>query len=91
MREWVEAVRSDVDMVVKAKARTKSKFPIERSTSRSRLGVSFEVYDDIRMEAAAVANHRIQLKYSKERKVGEGTYAVVYLGESSKSQGPAAS
>lgn len=33
------------------------------------------------MEAAAVANSRIQAKYSKERKVGEGTYAVVYLGQ----------
>ncbi|GAA5823668.1 hypothetical protein JCM10212_007091 [Sporobolomyces blumeae] len=32
------------------------------------------------MEAAAEANLAIQRKYSKDKKVGEGTYAVVYLG-----------
>ncbi|KAK4049128.1 TFIIH complex serine/threonine-protein kinase subunit kin28 [Microbotryomycetes sp. JL201] len=33
------------------------------------------------MQAAEEANERIQSKYSKDRKVGEGTYAVVYLGK----------
>jgi len=33
-----------------------------------------------RMEAAEHENQRIMRKYSKETKVGEGTYAVVYLG-----------
>ncbi|KAL8279956.1 hypothetical protein RQP46_007537 [Phenoliferia psychrophenolica] len=33
------------------------------------------------MEAAEVANAQIQARYSKEKKVGEGTYAVVYLGK----------
>lgn len=33
------------------------------------------------MEAAESANLAIAAKYSKDRKVGEGTYAVVYLGE----------
>lgn len=33
------------------------------------------------MEAAEKANLIIASKYSKERKVGEGTYAVVYLGK----------
>ncbi|KAK4705978.1 cyclin-dependent kinase 7, partial [Phenoliferia sp. Uapishka_3] len=33
------------------------------------------------MEAAEVANAQIQARYSKEKKVGEGTYAVVYLGQ----------
>ncbi|KAM0752429.1 Pkinase-domain-containing protein [Meredithblackwellia eburnea MCA 4105] len=32
------------------------------------------------MEAAKEANDLIQKKYSKDKKVGEGTYAVVYLG-----------
>jgi hypothetical protein len=34
------------------------------------------------MEAAGEANNAIQAKYSKDKKVGEGTYAVVYLGQS---------
>ncbi|GAA5902496.1 hypothetical protein JCM5296_006433 [Sporobolomyces johnsonii] len=33
------------------------------------------------MEAAAEANAALQRKYSKDKKVGEGTYAVVYLGK----------
>ena len=37
-----------------------------------------------RMEAAALANLTIQQKYSKDKKVGEGTYAVVYLGKEIK-------
>ena len=41
------------------------------------------------MEAAAVANELIASKYSKERKVGEGTYAVVYLGNHTLSLHPA--
>lgn len=32
------------------------------------------------MEAASLLNLSIQQKYSKDKKVGEGTYAVVYLG-----------
>lgn len=32
------------------------------------------------MEAAEAANLAIQQRYSKDKKVGEGTYAVVYLG-----------
>jgi len=36
------------------------------------------------MEAAALANLTIQQKYSKDKKVGEGTYAVVYLGKEIK-------
>jgi len=36
------------------------------------------------MEAAAQANLTIQQKYSKDKKVGEGTYAVVYLGKEIK-------
>lgn len=32
------------------------------------------------MEAAEAANAAVQRRYSKEKKVGEGTYAVVYLG-----------
>ncbi|BGP17384.1 hypothetical protein JCM10213_002867 [Rhodosporidiobolus nylandii] len=33
------------------------------------------------MEAAAAANLAIQARYTKDKKVGEGTYAVVYLGK----------
>ncbi|GAA6023980.1 hypothetical protein JCM10207_006841 [Rhodosporidiobolus poonsookiae] len=33
------------------------------------------------MEAAEAANAAIQAKYTKDKKVGEGTYAVVYLGK----------
>jgi cyclin-dependent kinase 7 len=33
------------------------------------------------MEAAEAANSAIQAKYTKDKKVGEGTYAVVYLGK----------
>ncbi|GAA5825235.1 hypothetical protein JCM11251_006155 [Rhodosporidiobolus azoricus] len=33
------------------------------------------------MEAAEAANVAIQAKYTKDKKVGEGTYAVVYLGK----------
>lgn len=36
---------------------------------------------DAGVEAAAEENRKIQHKYSKDKKVGEGTYAVVYLGE----------
>lgn len=32
------------------------------------------------MEAAEAANAAIQQRYTKDKKVGEGTYAVVYLG-----------
>lgn len=32
------------------------------------------------MEAAEVANALIQKRYTKDRKIGEGTYAVVYIG-----------
>lgn len=32
------------------------------------------------MEAALAANEDIQSRYTKDKKVGEGTYAVVYLG-----------
>lgn len=33
------------------------------------------------MEAAEAANAAIQRKYTKDKKVGEGTYAVVYVGK----------
>ena len=35
---------------------------------------------EFEMEAATLLNLSIQQKYSKDKKVGEGTYAVVYLG-----------
>lgn len=37
------------------------------------------------MEAAELANLRIQQSYTKERKIGEGTYASVYEGHQKKS------
>ncbi|SCZ87479.1 BZ3500_MvSof-1268-A1-R1_Chr2-2g04945 [Microbotryum saponariae] len=42
------------------------------------------------MEAAEAANNKIQSLYSKDNKVGEGTYAVVYAGRELKTGRPVA-
>ena len=36
--------------------------------------------DDHAGEAAEALNAQVQARYTKDKKVGEGTYAVVYLG-----------